>query len=82
MSRLDELIELRDALKPVVLAEHSEHGLQGLSGLVGQYRATLVEIEALQPKEPVGDGIDEIAARRTARRSSTAKRAGSARQSG
>jgi hypothetical protein len=82
MTRLDDLIELRDALRPQVLSEHTEHGLQGVSGLVGQYVKILAEIEELQPKESTGDGIDEIAARRSARRSSTAKSAGRAKRSG
>ena len=82
MSRLDDLIELRDALRPQVLSEHTEHGLQGVSGLVGQYVKILAEIEELSPKESTGDGIDEIAARRAARRAGPAKGAGRARKSG
>jgi hypothetical protein len=80
VSRLDDLIELRDALRPQVLDVHSEHGLQGVSGLVGQYVKILAEIEELSPKESVGDGIDEIAARRAARRSSPAKGADRAKR--
>lgn len=80
MSRLDDLIELRDALRPQVLSEHTEHGLQGVSGLVGQYVKILAEIEELQPKESTGDGIDEIAARRVARRSGSAEGKGRAKR--
>jgi hypothetical protein len=81
VSRLDDLLELRDALRPQVLSEHTEHGLQGVSGLVGQYVKILAEIEELQPKESTGDGIDEIAARRAARRSGSAAGAGRAKRS-
>lgn len=81
-SRLDLLHELVEALRPQVLSQHSEHGLQGVSGLVGQYRQALAEIEALTPKESVGDGIDEIASRRNSRRGGTAKHSGNAKQSG
>ena len=81
-TRMEALQELVEALRPQVLSQHSEHGLQGVSGLVGQYRQALAEIEALQPKEQVGDGIDEIAARRDSRRGSATKRPGSAEQSG
>jgi len=82
VSRLDDLLELRDALRPQVLSEHTEHGLQGVSGLVGQYVKVLAEIEELQPKESTGDGIDEIAARRAARRSSAPAGKGRAKRSG
>jgi hypothetical protein len=80
--RLDDLIELREALRPQVLDVHSEHGLQGVSGLVGQYVRILAEIEELSAKETPDDGIDEIASRRTARRAGPAKRPGRARKSG
>jgi Mor family transcriptional regulator len=50
------------------------------AALVSQYRATLAEIDELTPKEAVGDGIDEIARRRAARRSSSAKGSGSAKR--
>lgn len=81
MGRLEDLIELREALRPQVLSEHSEHGLQGVSGLVGQYVKILAEIEALEPKKAEGDGVDEIAARRAARRASTAKGSSRAKRS-
>ena len=66
MSRLDDLRELRDALRPQVLEIHSEHGLQGASGLVGQYRACLAEIDELEAREPAAKGtvLDELAKRR------------------
>jgi hypothetical protein len=65
VSRLDDLIELREALRPQVLAQHSEHGLQGVSGLVGQYLKTLAEIEELEARTPTkGTVLDELAKRR------------------
>lgn len=67
--RLSELEELIEALRPVVLASHSEHGLQGLSGLVGQYRAALKERDELRAatEKPKGTKLDELQARRNNR---------------
>jgi hypothetical protein len=68
VSRLDDLRELREYLRGVVLAEHSEHGLQGVSGLVGQYQRCIdkiAELEALQPAAK-GTVLDELKQRRTA----------------
>lgn len=78
MTRLDDLIVLRDDLREWM----TEAPADRRAALVGQYRATLEEIDELSPKESVGDGIDEIAARRSARRSSPAKGAGSSACSG
>lgn len=66
VSRLDDLRELRDALRPQVLDVHTEHGLQGVSGLVGQYVKVLAEIEELEAREPAAKGtvLDELAKRR------------------
>ena len=66
MARLDDLRELRDALRPQVLSEHTEHGLQGVSGLVGQYLKCLAEIEELEAKQPAAKGtvLDELKQRR------------------
>lgn len=67
--RLGQLEELIAALRPIVLAQHSEHGLQGLSGLVGQYRAAIKEAEELRAmrEEPKGTPLDELAKRRSDR---------------
>ena len=64
--RLARLEALRDALEPQILAIHSDHGLQGVSGLVGQYRATLAEIDDVRAKAPDQKGtvLDELAKRR------------------
>lgn len=43
------------------------------AALVAQFRATIAEIDELTPREQIGDGIDEIAARRSARRPSRTK---------
>lgn len=71
--RLTELDELIAALRPVVLAEHSEHGLQGLSGLVGQYRAALKERDELRAltEKPKGTPLDELKEKRAARATSS-----------
>lgn len=74
MSRLEQLDELIAALRPIVLAEHTEHGLQGLSGLVGQYRAALKEAEELRAltETPKGTALDEFTRRRSERQASGA----------
>lgn len=79
--RLSQLEELAATLRPVILANHSEHGLQGLSGLVGQYRAAIKEIEELRAlrEEPKGTPLDELASRRAERGADTARKARSAR---
>jgi hypothetical protein len=76
MSRLDDLTKLREDL----LAWMDEAPADRKAALVAQYRATLAEIDELTPKEAVGDSVDEIAARRAARRSGAAKGAGRAKQ--
>lgn len=76
MSRLDDLTKLRTDL----LEWMDEAPADRKAALVGQYRATLAEIDELTPKEAVGDGIDEIAKRRAARRSSAAEDSGRAKR--
>lgn len=66
MGRLDDLQKLRSDL----LEWMSEAPADRRAALVGQFRATLEEIDELSPKEAHGDSIDEIAARRAARRGS------------
>ena len=66
MSRLEDLTKLRADL----LEWLDEAPADRKAALVGQYRATLAEIDELSPKEAAGDTIDEIAARRAARRAS------------
>ena len=68
MGRLDDLIQLREDL----LVWMVEAPADRKAALVAQFRATLAEIDVLTPKAVVGDGIDEIAARRAARRARTA----------
>lgn len=78
MARLDDLVTLREQLQEWMV----DAPVDRKAALVAQYRATLVEIESLAPKEAVGDGIDEIAKRRAARRASAAKAPGRAKRSG
>lgn len=77
-SRLDDLQELRDKLREWV----EEAPADRKAALVGQYRATLAEIDELSPKEETGDAIDEIAARRAARRARPAARANRTKRTG
>jgi len=78
VARLDDLAALRTDL----LLWLEDAPVDRKAALVVQYRATLAEIDELTPKELVGDGIDEIAARRSARRPSAAKDSGRAGRSG
>lgn len=78
MTRLADLQKLRSD----ILAWMVEAPVDRKAALIAQYRATLTEIEELSPKEAAGDGIDEIAARRVARRPSATQRKGRAKQSG
>lgn len=78
MSRLDDLTKLRGQL----IDWMEEAPADRRAALVAQYRATLAEIDELTPKEPAGDGIDEIARRRAARRASPAKSSGRAKLPG
>lgn len=64
MSRLDDLIKLRADLQDWL----NEAPADRKAALVGQYRATLAEIDELTPAKPKGDAVDEIAQRRSARR--------------
>lgn len=77
-SRLDDLQELRDKLRGWI----DEAPADRKAALVGQYRATLAEIDELSPKEETGDAIDEIAARRAARRARPAARANRTKRTG
>lgn len=73
---MDDLTKLRaDLLEWMVDAPTDRR-----AALVAQFRATLAEIDELTPKEAVGDSIDEIAARRAARRSSAAADQGRAKR--
>lgn len=78
MSRLDDLVKLRTDLLDWMDAAPADRK----AALVGQFRAVLSEIDELTPKEAAGDGIDEIAKRRAARRSSAPKGSTRAKRSG
>jgi len=77
MARLDDLQKLREDL----LLWLEDAPVDRKAALVAQYRATLAEIDELTPKEKAGDGIDEISARRSARRASPAAGAGRSKRS-
>lgn len=67
--RLEGLIALRDTLAGAIDECDS---LRDLSSLSSRLSEVLGQIAELTPTEKAGDPIDEIAARRTARRSGTA----------
>lgn len=77
--RLQTLRDLRD-----VLAVHIEacESLRDLAALAGRLQSVLDEIAGLEPKKAEGDGIDEIAKRRSVRRSSATKSPSRAKRSG
>lgn len=76
--RLATLRDLRD-----LLARQIEDcdSLRDLAALASRLQAVLAEIAQLEPKKAEGDGIDEIAKRRAARRTGAAKSAGRAERS-
>jgi hypothetical protein len=76
---LATLRDLRDHLAEALIDCDSK---RDVAALAGRLQAVLDQISALEPKEPAGDGIDEIARRRAARRSSTAARQSRAERSG
>ena len=77
--RLQALRDLRDLLARQIEACES---LRDLAALSGRLQAVLAEIAELEPKKAEGDGIDEIARRRAARRAGSAKGAGRSKRSG
>lgn len=69
--RLKALQDLRDILaKEIVLCESS----RDLAALSARFQSVLSEIALLDTTESAGDPIDEIAARRSARGGSTARK--------
>lgn len=76
MSRLTDL----EALRQQLLAWMEDAPVDRKAALVAQFRATLAELDELSPKEEIGDTIDEIAARRAARRARPAARADRAKR--
>jgi hypothetical protein len=68
---LATLRDLRDHLAEALLDCDSK---RDTAALAGRLQSVLDQIAALEPKESAGDGIDEIARRRAARRTSAAAR--------
>lgn len=77
--RLATLHDLRDLLARQIEGCES---LRDLAALSGRLQSVLAEIDELTPKEASGDGIDEIAKRRAARRAGPAKGQARAKRSG
>jgi hypothetical protein len=69
MGHLEDLVQLREDL----LIWMGEAPADRKAALVAQFRATIEKIDELTPREAVGDGIDEVATRRAARRSGSTK---------
>lgn len=68
--RLQTLRDLRDLLALQIEACDS---LRDLASLSGRLQAVLDQIAEIEPKKAEGDGIDQLAQRRAARRSSAAE---------
>lgn len=77
--RLKALVALRNTLARSIDACDS---LRDLAALSGRLQSVLGEIDELTPKEATGDSVDEIAARRAARRSGSAKGSPGSKRSG
>lgn len=77
-NRLEALCDLRDLLARQIQACDS---LRDLASLSGRFQSVLAEIAELEPKKAEGDGVDEIAARRAARRTSAGKGSSRAKRS-
>lgn len=78
-TRLDRLVALRDHLEAVLRIDIPARDLATASR---EYRAVLAEIAELEPKKAAGDPVDEIAARRAARRPGATARTRRAKLSG
>lgn len=78
-TRLERLSALR-AVQELALA--TEMPVRDFASISREYRATLAEIDELAPAEMEGDAVDEIAARRAARRTRSAKGADRSKRSG
>lgn len=68
--RLAALCDLRDLLASNLVSCDS---LRDFSSLSARMQSVLAEIDELKPPEKKGDSIDEVAARRASRGSSTGK---------
>jgi hypothetical protein len=69
--RLKALHDLRDLLARSIEACDS---LRDMAALSGRFQAVLEDISKLEGPKEVGDGVDEIAQRRAARRAGSASR--------
>jgi len=76
--RLSTLRDLRDLLARQI---ESCESMRDLAALSARLQSVLEEIAELEPKKAEGDGIDEIAKRRAARRPSARKGAARAKRS-
>lgn len=77
--RLETLKDLRDLL---ALNIQGCDSLRDLASLSGRLQSVLEEISKLEVPKEAGDGIDEIAKRRAARRAGAAKGADRTQRSG
>lgn len=78
----DRLAALRD-LRDLLARQIDEcDSMRDLAALATRFQSVLAEVEQLTPKEGSGDPVDEIAARRAARRSGTAKAASKSKRTG
>ena len=77
--RLSTLRDLRDLLARQI---ESCESMRDLAALSARLQSVLEEIAELEPKKAEGDGIDEIAKRRAARRPGARKGSARSKRSG
>lgn len=79
-TRLERLRRLRSVAEAALATELPAREIAAISK---EYRALLAEIEKLEAsEEKAGDPVDEIAARRAARRATSSARSGNAKLAG
>lgn len=79
-TRLERLRRLRSVAEAALATELPAREIAAISK---EYRALLAEIEKLEAsEEKAGDPVDEIAARRAARRATPSARSGNAKLAG
>lgn len=76
----DHLATLRDLRDLIARQIEACDSLRDLASLSGRLQAVLDQIAELEPKKAEGDGIDEIARRRAARRTGAAPATGRAKR--
>jgi hypothetical protein len=78
----DRLATLRDLRDLLAIQIEACDSLRDLASLSGRLQAVMDQIAELEPQKVEGDGVDEITARRAARRASSPKNPSRSKRSG